>query len=180
MYTVHSIGTLEYFLWKNISSLIFNTMTRFSLQPHHELSLKATTAKRLQLRCRKMTRPCQCLKFHSAFHVAITSRSFSLNFCKVKMAKKQAAAAVENCTRLHKNDWIRDRLLAFFAIHVFLHKIVETKKSVSGWTRVNLRMSVKVLGQFWWSFSYKPHIYIVVILSISTFWMHLNTFINTS
>ena len=79
-----------------------------------------------------MMRPCQCLKFHSAFHVAITSRSFSLNFCKVKMAKKQAAAAVENCTRLHKNDWIRDRLLAFFAIHVFLHKIVETKKSVSG------------------------------------------------
>ena len=24
MYTVHSIGTQEYFLWKNISSLIFN------------------------------------------------------------------------------------------------------------------------------------------------------------
>ena len=106
-----------------------------------------------------MTRLCQCLKFHSAFHVAITSRSFSLNFCKVKMAKKQAAAAVENCTRLHKNDWIRDRLLAFFAIHVFLHKRVETKKSVSGRIKVNLRMSVKVLGQFWWSFLQTRYLY---------------------
>ena len=55
-------------------------------------------------------------EFCSAFYVAITghTRVSVWTFAKLfQMAEKQAAA-VENCTRLHKNDWIRDRLLAFF------------------------------------------------------------------